>query len=285
MYMLLVKKVFNIERQDRANVKRGGGLCCYIKDSIEYTRLSSNVNDCDAEIMSILLKRSHQKDILVVLVYRPPQGNVKTFIENLRNYIKNLRDPGAMNLVILGDFNIDYSRKSDGHTKSLKSLEREFLIEQKICEPTRVSKKKTLTLDLMFTDLKFVSFAKPLYLNMSDHFPTVMVYKKQRDSKNPTEITIRDMSESNVNDFKKALSEHDGSYIYKYNMDVNAIWDQLYSDVVLLLNNHCPLKTIRIRKDSPEYITDYIIEQMHKRDKLFKTVYKIGLRHESNGRL
>lgn len=35
--LMLVKKGFNIERQDRANDRHGGGLCCYIKDSIEYT--------------------------------------------------------------------------------------------------------------------------------------------------------------------------------------------------------------------------------------------------------
>lgn len=277
---MLFKKGFHVERQDRVNGKRGGGLCCYIKDSIEYTRLARHVNNSDAEIMSVVMRRSHQKNILIILVYRPPQGNVKIFLETLRNYINDLRDTSSMNLVILGDFNIDYSKKSDGNTKKLMNLEKEFLLEQVIQEPTRIAYNKSSLIDLMFTDLKFVSYANPLQINLSDHLPTVLVYKKNREVKNPTEITIRDMSEANITEFKQALSDHNWSYVFEETTNVNILWERMYSDIVLLLNLHCPFKTIRIKNNRPEYITDCIIEQMHIRDKLFKKARKSNCVHD-----
>lgn len=100
----------------------------------------------------------------------------------------------------------------------------------------------------MFTDLKFVSFSKPLSINVSDHFSTVLVYKKSCKEKNPTEINIRDMSEVNIREFKLALSNYDWSYIHDSSEDVNYLWDRLYIDVVQLLDKYCPYKTIRIKK-------------------------------------
>lgn len=271
---LLNKEGYNIERQDRANGKRGGGLCCYIKDTIDYTRLDRNVNDINAEIMSIILRRANQKDILIILTYRPPQGNINLFIENLRNHINEVRNQKSMNMVVMGDFNIDYAKKTDSQTKKLVNLEKEFLLEQVICKPTRVGYRKTSVLDLMFTDLKFVAFAEPLETYISDHYPTVLVYKKYREEKKQTEITIRDMSEINITDLKQALSNHDWSYVHEYEVEVDLIWDKLYKDIIQILDRHCPFKTVRIKKDRPEYITDVIIEKCHLRDKLFKRARK-----------
>lgn len=42
--------------------------------------------------MSIEVDRSKQKNIMVILVYRPPKGNVNHFIEIIRNYLAKYYD-------------------------------------------------------------------------------------------------------------------------------------------------------------------------------------------------
>lgn len=44
----------------------GGGLCFYIKESIDYTVCSDGLNDENFELMTIIIKRNFQKDIMVV---------------------------------------------------------------------------------------------------------------------------------------------------------------------------------------------------------------------------
>ena len=67
---------YNLVRQDRGNhnygtIKRGGGLCIYIKQ--------------DIEMIGIKVMSPFTRDIYVFNTYRPPAGNVDTFIKNVQD--------------------------------------------------------------------------------------------------------------------------------------------------------------------------------------------------------
>lgn len=71
---------------------------------------------------------------------------------------------------------------------------------------------------------------------------------------------MQDMTEAHIIKLKNAVMNFDWTYIFEENCDVNNLWNRIYKDVVSLLDLYCPIKTIKISKDRPDYITDEIIE-------------------------
>lgn len=86
---LILSPGYNLVRNDRASGKRGGGLCFYVKDNLVFQSLEG-LNEEDGELLSIIVEKEFQKNILIVLVYRPPSGNVVKFLESLKEYLKQV---------------------------------------------------------------------------------------------------------------------------------------------------------------------------------------------------
>ena len=67
---------YNAERNDRIG-KQGGGVCAYIKQSIQYTRWK-NLEDADIESIWITLKLKslprEVSNVTIVGIYHPPHG-------------------------------------------------------------------------------------------------------------------------------------------------------------------------------------------------------------------
>ena len=79
---------YSLYRQDRAEMtsfnttKRGGGIAIYIKNTIQYVLMDSNVfcyNTKDIESCCIKLIFERIRPIYIVAVYRPPSGSVHNF--------------------------------------------------------------------------------------------------------------------------------------------------------------------------------------------------------------
>ena len=105
---------YNLIRQDRAALKRGGGLGIYIKDNINYSvseLRDCNINNNTIELTWISVKNDKYKNLSVGVVYRPPQSNVAEFCETLTNITNRVMQGSNAEIFILGDFNIDYNKK------------------------------------------------------------------------------------------------------------------------------------------------------------------------------
>lgn len=66
---------YNLLRNDRTH-KRGGGLCFYLKKNLKYEACEDKISSPDAEIFSVVVERTFQKNLLITLLYRPPIGKV-----------------------------------------------------------------------------------------------------------------------------------------------------------------------------------------------------------------
>ena len=69
-----------VEGAEGSRTKRGGGLICYVKDGMamnefKYARL--NMSTRDLEMQWVLLEVENMRKIVVINIYRPPQGNYK----------------------------------------------------------------------------------------------------------------------------------------------------------------------------------------------------------------
>ena len=94
------------------------------------------------------------KKLFVGCVYRPPNSFSDTFIDLLNNSLSKL--PTGSQIVLLGDFNIDFLAKKNDASFKLKRQLRQFAIandlEQLINSPTRICEQTRTAIDLVFVN-------------------------------------------------------------------------------------------------------------------------------------
>ena len=90
--------------KDRTNNKtRGGGLLCVIKDSVLSTRRADLEPDDEILVVDIRPDRIHK--IAVLLCYRPPDGDIGTFVTNINSTLIKI-STYYDHVIVLGDFNL-----------------------------------------------------------------------------------------------------------------------------------------------------------------------------------
>ena len=70
-------------------------------------------------------------------VYRPPDGDIKSFIEKMQQICDLLPKRHLCDIVIGGDFNIDFAKANKDSTKKLKNFVKKNTLRQIIENPTR----------------------------------------------------------------------------------------------------------------------------------------------------
>lgn len=151
---------YTIYRTDRKE-RDGGGVCIYAQDKLTCSVILSESNT----ICDILILKEQSLNLVVCLIYRPPNCKKVEFlpcVEKIRNILSEHSD---CKFLLLGDMNfptIDWSdpknpklpyssNESDQKVQidALLELTDELLLDQLISEPTRGKN----TLDLTFTNI------------------------------------------------------------------------------------------------------------------------------------
>lgn len=87
---------FSLLRNDRPH-KKGGGTCIYINHRLQFEECSPSLSLPEIEIQSITLLGNDNisqsfKPIIIVLIYRPPQGNHNRALDLIKQYISAIPD-------------------------------------------------------------------------------------------------------------------------------------------------------------------------------------------------
>ena len=115
----------------------------------------------------------------LVMVYGPPNGNITRAIENLTNFLKFIPNQDKSDIIIGGDFNIDFSKSRKENTKKLKHFSSKHNLTQHIKDPTR-SEDSSSVIDLIFAKCNYVKHSGILSWNLSDHTPVYILIKKDK---------------------------------------------------------------------------------------------------------
>ena len=173
---------FKLVRQDRdlGRVKRGGGLCVYIKEHIDFevlNELTTLINN-NIEFIHLKFKAGMQKPINILCVYRPPDGSHKEFVRSITQVL-DLIDRTRSDTIVFGDFDIDYNNKNLRRTSKFDMLESKYALMQMIKENTRITDASSSRIHLLFTDLQHSS-AGVINYKVSDHLPIFLTKEKSK---------------------------------------------------------------------------------------------------------
>ena len=165
---------YDIVRRDRN--RNGGGVCLYIRSSINFKTRSSLMSDIYEAIVVEILKPNSQP-FCIVAVYRPP-GTEDEFFCYFEDVIKSL-DFEKKEIIVIGDMNCNYLAESrNSELINLTEISEVYQLTQIINKPTRITVTSKSLIDLIFTNQESrVASHGVIDCGISDHCLVYVVRK------------------------------------------------------------------------------------------------------------
>ena len=171
----------------------------------------------------------------------------KDWLDNFAKEINKASSSNDTEVLIFGDFNIDYLQEVPTYWSTVFE---QFDFEQIITNPTRVSRARSTLIDHIYANKpNRVSEINVPCISMSDHYPVCIT--RQLPQKNhktkPLEIKYRDFKNFDEKSFLKDLSESEILEVTKMNNPNDAL-GKLYSCFLDTLKKHAKMKSKRVKQ-------------------------------------
>ena len=267
-------------RKDRC----GGGVSLFVKDDIECSRVDDLcLNQKNIESVFCEFDKDQfglEKNVLVGVIYRPPNTDISEFNEIVSDLLKKLKAEKKY-VHIMGDVNINLINM-DKHiaTQDFVDTLLQFGMIPTISKPTRVTKSSATLIDNIFTNLVKNSssvFSGVLYTDLTDHFPVFFIDTSTSLQLTDSVIRKRVYSDVNINKFNQGLSSTDWSQVLSADDAQKAYTN--FHDIMTKLYNECfPLKEFKLG-----YLTrkPWLSEGMKRQIKIKNRLYRRYLRSDN----
>jgi len=268
---------YTVLRKDRNN--RGGGVALFINSNIPHKR-RADLEINGIELLWTEIHLPYVQPILIGCLYRPPSAKA----EYLNTIVQSLEtvSNGDKEVMILGDFNIDWS--SDTCTmKQRLNLELSSLnLTQMVKDPTRICTNVNGTetsscIDLLFTNRPdLFTCAKSSPLGCTDHNLVYITRKTKPPKGQPTITHKRSYKKFNQLKFLQDISEVPW-HLVSNEQDVN---DALHCFMTLftqVVDEHAPVRKSTVRSSPAQWVDGDLRELMTLRDDAKKEAQASGL--------
>ena len=275
--------LYNIASYSKVDVcrqddRRGGGVCLYIHNALKFKvrydlELSVDTYEgCFVELSSKSLGTAH--NLVVGVVYRPPNTDVEEFMLNMSNVLDKLKTDKKF-CFIMGDFNVNISNTAGQNVNDFLNLMHSHLFMPLIQQPTRVTETSATLIDNIFTNCICLSLKSGiLCTDISDHMPIFSLLKCNPSVGNDNNSPVfHIINEENIAAFKARLMSVDWNVIYAEQCPQNAY--SLFQRILLDAYDVFPLRQSRpTRKASKPWLTTALKESIHRKNKLYKATIK-----------
>ena len=264
---------YNFVRLDRSwntngqitPIKRGGGVGVYnIRNTLSYSLNNLNVHNNDVKMLWLELHLPHSKNIFLGIIYRPPDGNVIEFCDCLGNTVNDLSLHQNKELLLLGDFKIQYGKTGDPDFMKLLDFEQMTNLSQIVISPTCHNN----ILDLIYTNSENISISGVLDVFISDHSLIYCTKKKIKQHYEYKTFEWRSYRNYDCVSLQLFLENVDWTTYWSLT-NPNDCWSFIYNKKVSCLDNTCPIKGRKNRvNNNPWY--DEILECIHEKNRAWK---------------
>jgi exonuclease III len=249
---------FNLCRRDREDGRSGGGLVCYIKDTLPIVKVWNELNVKEQEALFITI-RPHRlprgiSHITVGIVYHPPKSNDWAMCEHLVQCVDHINQTFPNNAwLIFGDFN---------HMKD------EYL--KYTCQLKQIVKKAThmaSVIDLCYTSLADI-YSEPKHepgVGLSRHH-TLVFQPLNNKLKKPEKVFVTKRNESvrNKENLKKAITDINWTELYKAE-SCQEKYECFENKIQSLVDQHLPFHTVVRNSNDLPWVTDKFRRLIKKR--------------------
>ena len=267
---------YRIASHSHRKFKRGGGVALYVSNDLNFQirdDLNLKISE-DYESTFIEIECSQPKNVIIGVIYRPPDRSPLPFVTNLSSTLNkiNLENKPCF---VCGDFNINLLNSTSHHDSS------EFLNQMYtanfyplINKPTRVTTRTSSLIDNIFCNVLNSKITPGiLYNDITDHFPVFHFMNKdttKTKSNKENYYYKRKITNETITSFKVELNQTKWDDIFE-NSSANQSYDIFSNKFGKLYNKHFPMTKTKInkRKESKPWITAGIIKSIKTRNKLY----------------
>lgn len=221
--------------------------------------------------------------MVVCCIYRPPNGDLDIFFENLTialNYVVNKYDF----VLLCGDLNINLLDNSLT-TKILCDLFDSFQLNKTTCEPTRIFRNihghmSATSIDYAVTNMSPVNYNVKIYDPLlADHLSHIitlnlMSYDKI-NTKNDSNILKRIINAENLNELNMRIAEINWNHLSE--LDIRNAFTLFLEDLLWCFNISCPVVNIKSKikysnNNNKGWITKETIQQGQELRSMFRKI-------------
>lgn len=236
-------------RRDRPS--RGGGVCIYIKHSINFSVINSS-NRIEQLWLRLTINRRH---FAVGVVYRSENVSYGEFLGEFEDSVSEIL-PTSEELFCLGDLNIDLMDVDCASTKRLNEFLDCFNIKQVVDSPTRVTLHTASLIDLiMVSNESLVTDVGVFSPGLSDHELVSCSLAIRPPVTAPVYKLIRDFRYFNEELFVSDLIITPLHRVFSLG-DVNDKLNFLCTKLLSLFGIHAPLRNVKITRRPAPWLTD-----------------------------
>ena len=268
--------------------KRGGGVGLYVSKQLEYKNrndLTKNIEDI-IETKFIEIINSNGKNIIIGVIYGPPNRNFATF-ESAMNTILEKIDRENKLCYLMGDFNIDLF-KSESCDYVSQFIEQLFTSSffPLITKATRITDHTdTLIYNIFTNNLEKLdeSLNAIILSDISDHLPIVHVFDtnifyKNRNANETTVSCQRIYSKTDIDAFKNVVKNISWEEVLNEPKDPEKAFDEFLKLFMKIYDAQFPLKKkqskLKIDKNKSPWMTKCILKSVRNKNKLYKSCLK-----------
>ena len=261
-------------RNDRAN-GRGGGVLLYISNLLTFkVRHDLRFKSNSAECLCVEVDLPNEKNMIVCVVYRPPNTDVNLFLDDLESLLVDINELNK-SVCIMGDYNIDLLCNIPS-TLRLRTVLESNALEILIDKPTRINGQSLTLLDNIFVKTeKGHSQSGLFYCEISDHLPVFCVLydhvikrprKKCNDSKH-------NFDKTNIFNLNNALFLEEWADVIACD-NVEQAFELFLRTFSCYFDKYIPLERIKVKKGRQPWITKGILQSIKRRNVLYKRSLK-----------
>jgi exonuclease III len=195
--------------------RRGGGVSIYVGEDVPAEKIEiTNPHEMDFEVTAASIGGNNS--LLVICVYRPPRGDINTFLSEIEKLLDSWSLRFRM-IVIVGDFNINFENTIDPNTCRINLLMSTFGLVSTVNSATRVTNRSATAIDNMYINFDLANcHVNILDIGLSDHYgQTIEFYPLERLTAEKSTFTMRrNFNAKNKKRFTDFLVHCDWSCVY-----------------------------------------------------------------------
>ena len=262
---------YKMIRADRQG-QTGGGVALYILERFDL-KIRNDITIEESEVLFIEISLC-TKNIIVGVIYRPPNNNIEIFSESLERNLNKLTNENK-HIFLLGDFNINMLPNSQIDKGDIfNNLLSSFSFNPHINKPTRINRISHTLIDNIFSNVldKDVTGGL-LYYEISDHLPICITFTHETlPNKLSKNTTCRIENQQNVETLINNLREENWTDVYNQ-LHSNDAYENFIKKLSFYFDKSIPLTKLKSNKNSPRkpWITRGILRSINQRNCLYKT--------------
>jgi hypothetical protein len=249
-------------------VREGGGVAAFIHNTLNAYSLDIPQYNT-FEHLTLHITSSNTVDIILVVLYRPPNTPVNQFLLDFENFFEHIQKhvKSGTQLLLAGDYNIDLLHFNESSVNDFLCTIYSHAMYPCITLPTRITEHSATIIDNILLNKSHV-LSGILTVNISDHLPifTFSSLIKQKVLSHNTKIYKKHV---NINKLRHDLQHINWpNFITK---DVDSAYNYFLRELQIRIdvNTKIEIKTNTLKYKQP-WITNGILNSCHTKNKLYK---------------